>query len=83
MRLWDVDRGKVIVKWTGHTDYIVSVCWSRDGGRVVSGSYDDTARVWDVESGRAALSHTWLEGDEGLCIYAFHTSQYVEQIRSK
>jgi WD40 repeat protein len=33
------------------------VCWSRDGGRVVSGALTDgTARVWDVESGKTVLA---------------------------
>jgi WD40 repeat protein len=52
VRLWDVDTGKVIAKWTGHTSRVRSVCWSQDGGTVVSGSDDGTARVWDVESGK-------------------------------
>jgi len=38
VKLWDIDTGKVIVKWTGHTNCITSVCWNRDGGQVMSGS---------------------------------------------
>jgi WD40 repeat protein len=30
---------------------VQSVCWSPNDERVVSGSYDGTARVWDVKSG--------------------------------
>lgn len=55
VRLWDVDKGKVIKKWTGHTKLVWSVCWSPDGGRVASGSMDHTFRVWDVKSGDAIL----------------------------
>ncbi|OAX35726.1 WD40 repeat-like protein, partial [Rhizopogon vinicolor AM-OR11-026] len=55
VRLWDLDTGKVITKWTGHQRGVTSVCWNRDGGRVVSGSYE-MARVWDVESGETILA---------------------------
>jgi WD40 repeat protein len=48
--LWDVETGKVIVKWKGHSAAVEVVCWSPDSGRVVSGSNDGTARVWDVKS---------------------------------
>lgn len=35
VKLWNIDTGKVIKKWTGHTSRVRSVCWSTDGGRVV------------------------------------------------
>jgi len=50
VRFWDIDTGKVIIGWMAHTDIISSLCWSRDGGRVVTGSYDGTVRVWNAES---------------------------------
>lgn len=56
VRIWDIDTGKAITKWTGHRKTVSSLCWSRDSRRVVSGSYDLTTKVWDVESGEAILS---------------------------
>jgi WD40 repeat protein len=32
----------------GHTDVVRSVCFSPDGKKVLMGSADDTARIWDV-----------------------------------
>jgi WD40 repeat protein len=49
--LWDIEKGKVVAKWKGHTQAVRSVCWSPSGERVVSGGWDGTARVWDVKSG--------------------------------
>jgi WD40 repeat protein len=55
VKLWNVDTGKVIKTWTGHTNRVRSLSWSLDGGQVVSGSKDGTFRVWDVKSGRTIL----------------------------
>ncbi|KIK32915.1 hypothetical protein CY34DRAFT_18720 [Suillus luteus UH-Slu-Lm8-n1] len=52
VRLWDVEMRKVVLKWEGHSGFVMSVCWSPNGERVVSGSYDGTARVWDVKNGK-------------------------------
>ncbi|KAI0046384.1 WD40 repeat-like protein [Auriscalpium vulgare] len=36
----------------GHKDKVVSVALSPDGKRIVSGSYDQTVRIWDTETGQ-------------------------------
>jgi WD40 repeat protein len=56
VRLWDVDTGKVIAKSTGRYRRVWSICWSRDGTRVVSGGDRGRVRVWDVESGKTVLA---------------------------
>jgi len=53
--LWDVETRKFIAKWTGHTNFVASLCWSQDGERLVSGSWDGTVRVRDVKSGKTVL----------------------------
>ena len=35
----------------GHTDSVLSVAVSPDGGRIVSGSDDSTVRIWDAQTG--------------------------------
>src|SRR5258706_13039020 len=39
------------IEWTGHAESIMSVIYSPNGARVVTGSYDKTIRIWDAESG--------------------------------
>ncbi len=41
--------------FTGHTDEVLHATFSPDGTRIVSGSADKTARVWNVKTGKAVL----------------------------
>ncbi len=40
----------------GHTSQVRSVAWSPDGKRILSGSNDNTLKVWDAETGQELLS---------------------------
>ena len=46
--LWDVPHGRRMLTFQGHRDRVVAVCLSSDGRFAVSGSWDNTLRVWDV-----------------------------------
>jgi hypothetical protein len=48
VRLWDLDTGKELRKLIGHQGPVLAVAFSPDGSRLVSGSRDTTAVVWDV-----------------------------------
>jgi RNA polymerase sigma factor (sigma-70 family) len=47
IHLWDVATGKER-RLKGHRGTVTSLAWSADGSRLVSGSNDGTALVWDV-----------------------------------
>jgi WD40 repeat protein len=63
-RLWDADEGRTS-RWKpvwrrrdglfatleGHTDHVTSAAFSPDGRRVVTASWDYTARLWDAADG--------------------------------
>jgi WD40 repeat protein len=46
----------------GHTDKVWSVAFSPDGTRIVTGSHDKTAKVWDARTGTSLLE---LKGHTG------------------
>lgn len=43
--------GSVLFTYEGHTDQVLATAWSPDSKRVVSGSRDKTAQVWDALNG--------------------------------
>jgi WD40 repeat protein len=60
--LFDVASGRQLRSFTGHSDVVTSVAFSPDGKTVLTGSDDETARLWDVRTG---LELRRLEGGFG------------------
>ena len=52
--LWQVVGDEIYPLYTleGHTDAVVSVAFDPSGQRLASGSYDQTIRLWAVDSGK-------------------------------
>lgn len=48
--LWDARSGTRLLALEGHTNWITSVALTPDGRRAISGSTDNTVRVWDLGS---------------------------------
>ncbi len=65
----DLNSGKVLKQWEGHAHTISSVAFSRDGTRLLSGSDDQTAAVWEVPSGK--LLHRFTGLAKGVSLAAF------------
>ena len=58
-------------QFVGHSAPVTSVCLSKDGRRVLSGSWDHTIRLWEVSSGRCIRvfkGHT--DHVESVCLSA-------------
>jgi len=51
--VWDAESGSVVAVLEGHEAPVVSASFSPDGTRILTGSEDRTARIWDAASGRA------------------------------
>ena len=43
------------LKLRGHSGGVTSVCFSPDGRYIATGSYDNTAIIWDTDSGEQAV----------------------------
>jgi eukaryotic-like serine/threonine-protein kinase len=70
VRVWDANRGTMLIELRQNAGEIVVLAFSPDGTMLVTASYDGTARFLDAETGRQlgpALHHA----DAVLCM-AFH-----------
>ena len=54
--------GPLLRTLTGHSEWVRAVAVSADGRRAVSGSYDQTVKVWDLDSGAELHSLTGHSG---------------------
>jgi hypothetical protein len=61
-RILTAPGGSLIRTLEGHTYWVIAVAITPDGRRAVSGSWDNTLRVWDLESGETIRI---LEGHTG------------------
>jgi len=57
-QLWQLDDGKLVNTFKGHTDTVVSLALSPDNHLLVSESADATGRLWDVKSGQSLYTLT-------------------------
>ncbi len=48
LTVWDAATGEVKGELHGHAGRVAAVAYSPDGKKIVSGSWDKTARVWDA-----------------------------------
>jgi WD40 repeat protein/uncharacterized caspase-like protein len=61
IKLWDVQTGSELNSLAGHSNFVNTLAFSRDGRLLASGSFDSTIKLWDTATGRelrALAGHT-------------------------
>jgi WD40 repeat protein len=49
-QIWDIATKHILCIFEGHEGPVISLDFSPDGRLIISGSYDNTVRIWDTES---------------------------------
>jgi WD40 repeat protein len=83
VRLLDSLTGREVHRFTGHSGSVYRLAWSADGHRLLSGSRDASALVWDISpavraklptgtlaADDAAKAVAGLTGSDGAAVYA-------------
>jgi WD40 repeat protein len=66
-RVIDARTGRRLGSFEGHTNFVVTVVFTTDGKRAISGGYDNTVRLWDATTMEQVYQ---FDGHDG----------YVEQV---
>jgi WD40 repeat protein len=61
--LWDVQAGKEVKTWKGHSREVTFVAFLPDGKQAVSAAVDGSIRLWDVAKGVELRALTFDEGN--------------------
>jgi WD40 repeat protein len=65
IKIWDITSGSCLSTLTGHSGWVLSVAFSKDGTRLVSGSADKTVKIWSVGSAGTFECESTLTGHSG------------------
>ncbi len=75
IRMWSAESGKQIgIPFEGHTDWVDSVAFLKDGEKIVSGS-SDTIRMWDMKSHKLACQE--LKVQKGFSVTFSHDKKKI------
>jgi len=67
--VWDVETEQELHSLTGHTGFVQTLAVTADGRWVISGSTDNTLKVWDIFDGNCLVT-TFFEGV--VLSFAYH-----------
>lgn len=52
INLWNLDTGEISLRLKGHQNGINAIRFSKDGSKVLTSSWDSTARLWSLKDGK-------------------------------
>lgn len=74
VELRHVTDGELLATATAHTDRVMSLAFGPSGDLLITGSWDDTARLWDVTGDEFATVHAFSGHEDGVWSVAFSSN---------
>jgi dynein assembly factor with WDR repeat domains 1 len=71
-----VETGEELFHLAGHSGEIVSMNFNSDGDKIITGSFDGTARIWDVATGECIHTLLGHQGELSCASFDF-TGEYA------
>jgi WD40 repeat protein len=66
--MWSKD-GELLIEMEGHDSWVTSLCWSKDGAYIFSGSHDCTIRKWQTIDGeQLVVFHGHTQVVNSVCL---------------
>lgn len=63
LKLWDVETERCLRTFTGHKGFVFTVQQHWSTGLLVSGSFDNTVRLWDIRQGSTGVGGSGVMGN--------------------
>jgi WD40 repeat protein len=82
VRFWDAQTGKLIGTLEGHSE-VSSIAYSPDGQRLVSGSSDETVRLWDTKNFKCIAPRIEKEDEKSWREEVDHEEEDEESLREE
>lgn len=51
IKILNFETGQLIRTFVGHNEWVISIIFSLDGKRIISGSFDKTIKIWNAQNG--------------------------------
>lgn len=77
VKIFDVEAGKLVKSFEGHTNHVLDVAWRADGQRIVSAGADNAIKVWNVELGEQERTITGYQKQVTSIQYVGRANQIV------
>lgn len=52
LQVWELSSGKCLKTLKGHSNYVFCCNFNPQSNLIVSGSFDESVRIWDVRTGK-------------------------------
>ncbi|MEM7759907.1 MAG: NB-ARC domain-containing protein [Cyanobacteria bacterium P01_A01_bin.40] len=75
IRLWQMLKGKLLLTFKGHDNWVRSVAFSPDSHTLASASYDKTVKLWDCRNGKSI--GTYIGHSHGVASVTFSANGQI------